>query len=178
MPGGAAARVKQATIDRKARLLEIEIGQMFAHPLAVQQDRIVALIDHGIAAPHKGIALAVGMKQVYQPALAVHHVIVQLGFQLFPQLQAVGIEFAVARQKVIRPHNRGVAPDVAGAKVAFLQHRDVAQAVVLGEVIGGGKPMPATTDDDGVIARLRLGVAPDRAPAAVAQKPLWDDPQT
>jgi hypothetical protein len=38
--------------------------------------------------------------------------------------------------------------------------------VLLGEIIGGGKPV-AGADDDDVIGRLRIGLAPGRRPVLV-----------
>ena len=37
------------------------------------------------------------------------------------------------------------------------------------------RPVPAAADDDHVVTRLRLGVAPLRAPAAIAGKALPED---
>jgi hypothetical protein len=51
---------------------------------------------------------------------------------------------------------------------ARLEHGAVAQAVVPGQVVGGGEPVPAAADDDDVVARLRLGVAPGGRPVAMA----------
>ena len=151
---------------------------MFAHAFAVQQDRVIALVDHRIAAPGKGIALAVGMEQVDQAALRMHHVVVQVRLQPFPQLQGMGVEFRIAGQEVIGAHDGGVAPDIARPEIALFQHGDVGHPVVLGQVIGGGQAMPAAADDDGVIFGLRRRVAPDGFPALVAEQPFGDDLQT
>ena len=42
----------------------------------------------------------------------------------------------------------------------------------LGEVIGGRQAMAAAADDDDVVGRLRLGLAPGRLPAAIAAERL------
>ena len=119
VPRRAAARMQQAAIDRKPHIVEIQIGQMFAHAVAIQQHGIIALIDHRIAAPRKGVALAVGMEQVDQTALRMHHVVVQVFFKTLPQLQRMGIEFGIPLKKVIRPHDGRVAADITPAKVAL-----------------------------------------------------------
>ncbi len=49
-------------------------------------------------------------------------------------------------------------------------HRDIGDAVLLGEIIGGGEAMAAGADDDDVVFRLRLGIAPLRLPALVPAK--------
>ena len=76
--------MQQTPINREARIVEIKVRQMLAHALTIQQNGIVALVDHGIPAPRKGVTLSVGMKQVDQPTLRMHHIIVQLFFQPFP----------------------------------------------------------------------------------------------
>ena len=177
MPRRAAARVVKPAIDRETGLFEIQIGQHFAHALAVQQDCVIALVDHGIAAPHKGIALAIGMEEVDQAALRMHHVVIQLGFHAFPQLHRMAVEFAVALQEIVGAHDGGVAPDVAGPEIALFQHGDIGQAVVLGEVKGRGKAVAAAADDDRVIAGLGGRIAPCGLPALVAEKALCDDLQ-
>ncbi len=80
----------------------------------------------------------------------------------------MAVELGIARQKVIAPHDRRVAPYVATAQVAFLEHRDIRHAVVFGEVIGRAQPMAAAADDHRVIFRLRLWIAPMRCPTAIA----------
>jgi len=47
--------------------------------------------------------------------------------------------------------------------------------VLLGEVIGRRKPMPASANDDGVIGRLRLSVAPLLRPTGIVRKRLQSD---
>ena len=86
----------------------------------------------------------------------------------FPQLHRPFVEGVVAGQHVVGADDRGVAADVAGAEPALLQHRDIGEAMLLGEVIGGRQPMPAAADDDDVVFRLGLGLAPGRRPVLVA----------
>ena len=56
-------------------------------------------------------------------------------------------------------------PTLPRAEPALLQHRDVADAVLLGEIVGRRQPVPAAADDHHVVGGLRLGVAPRRLPA-------------
>ena len=174
---GAAARVVEPAVDGVARLLEVEIGQELAHPLLVQKLGVVALVDHGVAAPREGVALAVGVEEVDEPALGMHDVVVDLGLEPLPEVERVRVELRVARQEVVGPHDRGVAPDVAAADVSPLQHGHVGDAVLGGEVVGGREAVPAPADDHHVVALARLGVAPDGPPAAVAAQPLADHPE-
>ena len=77
----AAARLDVATRER---------GELFAiedQPVALevgQQDRVVALIDHGVAAPGRVIALPVRVEEVDDASLGVHHVVIQILFKPLP----------------------------------------------------------------------------------------------
>ena len=53
-------------------------------------------------------------------------------------------------------------PTLPRAEPALLQHRDVADPVLLGEIEGGRQPVPAAADDHDVVGGLRLGIAPHR----------------
>src|ERR1043166_7090038 len=74
--------------------------------------------------------------------------------------------------EVVGADDGGVAPRIAAADPPHLKHGDVAEAVLLGEVVGGGKTVPAATDDDGVVGRFRLGRAPLALPSPVAGERL------
>jgi len=115
------------------------------------------------------------MEQVENAALAHHRVVVQLLLQPFPELHRPFVERLIARQQIVGADDGGVAPGIAGADHALFQHRHIAEAVHLGEVIGGGQPMPAAADDDHVISGLGRGVAPGRGPALLAGEPIGED---
>ena len=112
------------------------------------------------------------MAQVQHAALAHHRVEVQLLLHPLPELQGMGIELGIARQPVVRPHDGGVAPDVAPAEIALLEHRHVCQTVLLGEVKRRGQAMAAAADDDDIVFGFRVGSAPVGPPSAVAGQPL------
>ena len=69
--------------------------------------------------------------------------------------------------EVVGADDRGVAAGVAAAEPALLEHRDVGDAVLLGEIVGGGQAVAAGADDDHLVARLRLRAAPGRCPVLV-----------
>ncbi len=168
VPHRAAARLQQPAADRKARIVEIDERHQRAHLLAVEQLGIDAVQPHGVAAPRIGVALRVGVEQVQHAALADHGVVVEVLLEPLPQLHRPFVERQVAGQQIVGADDGGVAPDIAGADIALLDHRDIGDAVLLGEIMGGGEPMPAAADDHHVVVRLRLRLAPDRLPVAVA----------
>ena len=126
---------------------------MRAHLLAVEQLGIDAVQAHGVAAPRVGVALGVGMVEVEHAALAHHGVVVEVLLQPLPELHRPFVERRVAGQQVVGADDRGVAADVAGADLALLQHRDVGDAVHLGQVVGRRQPVSAAADDDDVVGR-------------------------
>ena len=119
-----------------------------------------------------GVALRVGMIEVEHAALADHRIVVEVLLQPLPQLHRPFVERLVAGQQIVRADDGGVAARIAGADVALLQHRDVGDAVLLREIIGGREPVPAAADDDDVVLGFRLGLAPGRRPARVPAKTL------
>src|SRR5687768_12285640 len=71
-------------------------------------------------------------------------------------------------EQIVRADDRRIASDIALSDPAALEERDVADAVLAGEIEGGGEAVPAATDDDHVIGALRLRLAPCGLPAFVA----------
>ena len=110
--------------------------------------------------------------QHHHAARRIHDVVVELLRQALPKLQRMLIERGRFLPQVVGADDGGVAPGVAAAEPALLEHRDIAEAVLLGEVIGGREPVPAGADDDRVIGRLRLGVAPLLRPAGIVRQRL------
>jgi len=115
------------------------------------------------------------MDEVQHAALAHHGVVVDVLLEPLPELQRPFVKGDVARLTIVRADNGGVAPDIPRADIAALDHRDIGQPVILGEVIGGGEPVSAAPDDDDVIFRLGLRLAPYRLPAAIALEGLAKD---
>src|SRR5580765_6002094 len=69
--------------------------------------------------------------------------------------------------QIVGADDRRVAPGIAEADRPLFQHRDIADPVLLGEIIGGREAMPAAADDDHLVTRPRRRLAPGRPPAAV-----------
>ncbi len=169
---GAAARLHEAADDRVARAIRaVEQRHEVADLVAAHQLGVDAIQPHGIAAALEGVELGGRVREVEHAALAEHDVEVELGAQALPELERELVEMGVGLEPVVRAHDRGVAPGVAAAEPALLEHRDVGDAVLLGEVVGGRQAMAAATHNHDVVSRLRLGAAPGRGPARmVAQR--------
>jgi transcriptional regulator GlxA family with amidase domain len=56
--------------------------------------------------------------------------------------------------EIVRADDGGVAPGVAAAEPALVDHRDVGDPVLLGEIVGGAEPVAAGADDDDVVFGL------------------------
>src|SRR5215467_10715224 len=69
--------------------------------------------------------------------------------------------------QIVGANHGGVPPGIAAAQPSLLDHRDIGNAMLLGEVIGRRQAMPAAADDDDVIGRPRLGAAPGLGPVFV-----------
>src|SRR6202030_2039668 len=72
--------------------------------------------------------------------------------------------------QIVGTDDRGVAPGVAAAEPAALQHRDVAHAMLLGEVIRSGQTVAAGADDHHVIRGPWLGRTPLLRPGGSAKR--------
>ena len=70
---------------------------------------------------------------------------------------------------VLRGRPWGYGAGIAAPDPAFFQHRDIGEAVVLGQIVGSGQAMAAAADDNGVIFGFRLRIAPGQFPAAIAR---------
>jgi hypothetical protein len=68
------------------------------------------------------------------------------------------VEALVARKQIVAANDGGVAPGVAAADPALLDHGDVRDPMLPGEIIRGRQAVAATADDDDVVVLLRLGL--------------------
>ena len=168
VPGGAAAPLQGGAQHRVAQVVEVErraerLGLRRRQPLIVD-----AVEPVGVDVALGDLHVVDGVREHHHAARAEHDVVVQLLAQPLPELERVVVEGGTLVVEVVRAADRGVAPGVAAAEPAALEHGDVGDPVLLGEVVGGGEPMPAGADDHHVVGRLRLRAAPRRLPVAVA----------
>src|SRR5215469_6049811 len=69
--------------------------------------------------------------------------------------------------KVVGTDDGGIAPHVAEPERAFLEHCDVADAVLGGEIERGREPVAAAAHDHDPVAGARAGLGPGARPAAL-----------
>ena len=114
----------------------------------------VAAVGMDMALEHLDVVHRV--RQHHHAARREHDVVVQFLREVFPQLERMVVERGAFVEQVVGADDGGVAPGVAAADPALLEHRDVRETVFLGEIVRGSQAMPAAADDDGIVARLGL----------------------
>ena len=173
MPRCAAAPLQRRADDRIADIArDIEdraegLGLFGREPFVVDPRQAIGV---HVTFSHLNVMRIV--RQHHDAARRIHDIVVELLRQSLPQLQGVLIERGRFLPEVIGADDCGVPPRVAAAEPALLQHRDIAEAVFLGKIVGGREPMAACADDDRIIGRLRLRSAPLLRPAGVVLKRL------
>src|SRR5471032_2174354 len=80
------------------------------------------------------------------------------------------VEMRVGLEVIVRAHDGGIAAGVAAAQPAFFDDRDIRNAVVFREIVGGREPVAAAADDDDVVLGARLGTAPRARPLLVMRE--------
>jgi hypothetical protein len=171
----AGTGLPDRAMDRIAGLRRIIVDRHPALDLGkVQKAGIDAVDLHGI--DHAGGHLHLGGTgdHLHHAALRQHDVVVQLPRQPLVERQREVVERRAFGIEIVRADRRGVAAGIAAAQPAALDHRDIAQAMGPGEIVGRGKPLPAAADDHHIVARLGLRAAPGGAPALLAGKPLLE----
>ena len=106
--------------------------------------------------PARGAHRRIGMRKGEVPALRIEDVVVEFLAEAAIEPHRFFVEGDAFRRQVIRADDGRVAPGVAAAEVALVEHGDVAHAVSGREVVGGRKPVAAAADDGHVVARPEL----------------------
>src|ERR671937_3013926 len=88
-------------------------------------------------APARGPDGGVRMRKGEVTTLGIHDVEIEFAAQVPKQGNGLRVEPNTFRGQVVRSDNRGVARSIAACEIALFEHGDVANAVILGEVIGG-----------------------------------------
>ena len=153
MSGDRAGRMVEGPHDRRVTAAaQIHMRTGLADGVGANQFAVDAevLVDLGTPAhgPHRGI----GMSKREVPARGVEEVEVEVLSEVLPQAHRLVVEGNALGREVVRPDDRGVAPGVAAAEIAAVEHRDIRHPVVACKIVGTCKAMPAGTDDDRVVS--------------------------
>src|SRR5438128_1459230 len=100
------------------------------------------------------------MDEVEDATLAEEDVVVELLGESFPELQRMLIDRGAIIPEVVGANDGGVASHVAPRQPAPLQHRNISDAMVLGQVVGGRQAVATRPHDDDVVRALRFRIAP------------------
>jgi hypothetical protein len=116
----------------------------------------VVLVDLG--APAHGAQGRIGMRQGEVAAVGVKQIQVEFLRQILPQGQRLVVKLDPFRRQVVGTDDGGVASGVAAADIAFFQYRDVGDAMIASQIVGGRQPVAAAADDDHIVAGLEFGM--------------------
>ena len=101
----------------------------------------------------------IGMRQRQLAPLRIHDVEIKFIRQPLIKLHRLGIKANPRGGEVIGANDRCIACCVAAAQVGLLEHRNIRDAVILGEVIRGRHAVSPATDNHHVIVRLEISGA-------------------
>ena len=174
----AAARLHEGAKHREASAVERDGWDQLLERRPVELHAVGACEPHIVGTTDHVVALTVVVPGVDDAALAHHGVEVQFLFESFPQPEREVVEPDVLRTVVGRADDGRVASDITETDRALLEHGDIGDAEVVGEVVGGGETVTAPADDDDLILLARFRLAPRRAPAAVSRQRFPQQPQS
>jgi len=92
-------------------------------------------------------------------ARRVEQVEIEILRQVPPEAHALIVELHPFGREVVRADDGGIASRVAAADVSFLDHGDVANTMVAGQVVRGRQAVAAGADDHDVVGRFQRLVA-------------------
>ena len=121
----------------------------------------------GVGGALEGAELVLRLTQHDNAARTEHHIVVQLLRQILIERTRQLINGDGGILQVVGADDGGIAPSVAATQPALLDHGDFGHFVVLGQIIGGGEAMAASTDDHRVIFGLGIGRTPGAFPVLV-----------
>src|SRR5260370_40620507 len=100
------------------------------------------------------------MIKIQNAALAHHGVVVEILLESFPELHRPFVEQDVPWKGIIRADDGRIPPRVARSDPAFLEHRDIRDAMLLRKVVRGVEPVPTTPDEHNIVGSARSAVTP------------------
>ena len=90
-------------------------------------------------------------------AFGIKNIQIEFCRQIPEQAHALIVEFDAFLGKVIRAHDRRIAPGIAATDITLIDNGDVRDAVVTREVVGGGKTMTTGADDHDIVVAFQIG---------------------
>ena len=153
LQSGAEDRVAQGGAHVEDRAEGLDARRI--EPLGI--DAVQAV---GIDAPARLAHVAQIVGEVHDAALGQHDVVVEILRQSLEKLQRFLVEEGAFVPEIVRAADGGVAARIAATEPALFQHGDVANAVLLGEIVGGSEAVTAAADDYDVVGGLGVGAAP------------------
>ena len=164
VPRDRARRVVEGGQDRVADLVgQVELRAEPPDVVGPDQAGIDAQMLVDLGPPAGGAHGGVGVGEGQVAAGRVEDVEVEVGRQVLKQPHRLVVEAHALGRQVVRADDRGVARGVAAGEPAALQHGHARDAVVAGEIVGGGEPVPAAADDHHVVGRAQLGAGREEA---------------
>ena len=148
---------------------EIESGRERTDSVTGQDLRGDAVHAHGIGPAGHGVEIVTAVGEQYQAALAQHDVEIQLLRETLVEPQRKVVQPGAFRIQVIE-RTMVVLRPCCRRRSSRARSPRPADAVILGEIVGGGEPMAAAADDDDVVAGLGWHRA-TRAASAVVPTP-------
>ncbi len=159
--GDAAARLVGRPEDRVARLgRDVEDRADARHVLDRQPFGVDAAQAVGVDPSHALADVGQVVGEVHPAALVEQEVVVELLAERLPHLERLLVDRRALVEQVVGPDDRRIAGDVPAGQPAALDHRDVRDAVLAREVVGGREAVTPAADDHDVVGRARLRVPP------------------
>ena len=93
--------------------------------------------------PAHGAHRGVGVGQREMAARRVEQVQVEVLRQVLPQPHALVVELHAFGRQIVGADDGRIAAGIAAADVALLEHRDVGDAVIAGQIVGGRQSVTA-----------------------------------
>ena len=173
MPRHAAAALQGGTQDRMAQVGRDVQRRTERLRLLRRQPLVVDAVQPvGMHVALEHLHIVHRMRQHHHAARRIHHVVVQFLRQPFPQLQRMLVQRGALIPQIVGADDRGVAPGVAAAEPAALQHRDIAHAMLARKVVRRGQAVAAGADDHHVVRRAAAR-ASATAPARRHRRTAW-----
>jgi hypothetical protein len=167
----AARAAARLVIGAEDRVAAIRIIVDDRHDLLHFRRRDHAAVEPGEAVGVRraleGAQLMLRLAQHENAARGEHDVVVQVLREVLVEGAGQFINGDRGVLQVVGADDGGVAARIAATQPTLLDNRDIGHLVVLGEVIGGGEPVAAGANDDGVVFMLRIGRAPGPFPVLV-----------